>query len=44
MCPEKIGQMPAVIGADIVPAGRELSRDPDGSLNPLLPLDLASSR
>jgi hypothetical protein len=35
--------MPVMIGADIAPAGRKLSRYPDGSLNPLLSAEFASS-
>src|ERR1700686_4754790 len=41
--PERLGQMPVVIGADIAPAGRKLSRHLDGSLNPLLAPQFAAS-
>jgi hypothetical protein len=35
--------MPVVIGADIAPAGRKLTRYSDGPLDPLLPAEIASS-
>jgi hypothetical protein len=35
--------MSVVIGADIAPSGRKLSRYSDGPLDPLLPAEIASS-